>query len=288
MILFEMRKVDFHDCVFDNDVDFKINHDRGSQPMFGNGASLRNVLFLKPERTTFRHVDLSMVEFLGTDLGRINFVSVYWPEFKRFKFAWSGNLRELKLSGVYDEILLATKENLNKDEIELLRTEYRRLKQNYDENKNYPMADQFYVGEMEVTRHYDTPLFWKLFSWRSQYRFASGYGTLPGRSLAILFLVLILFSLEYMFTGLKVNSSLSGKALYINYDLAWCLPNLNMALTDWLYCVWFGISSILPFKDSAQVFEPSMWTRVIQLIETIILPVVVALFAFALRRRFKR
>ena len=284
---FRSNIVCFNDSVFDNNLDFRTSEQNNTQHMFDQGASLRRVIFLTPERVTFSHLVLTMVEFLGTDLRKINFVSVYWRPMKRFKWAKSGKLKPMLYSGTYDENLLS-KKTPSPNEIELLKTEYRQLKQNYDENSDYTVADQFYVGEMEVTRQHNTPWYWKLFSWRRLYHFVSGYGTLPNRSLFILCFTLITFSAIYMFTGLKVNADFAGNIYYIKYELACSLPNLSTTLKDFLYCAWFGISGILPIKDSSQVFEPFTWTRVIQILETITVPILTAFFALALRRRFKR
>ncbi|MBI1805265.1 MAG: pentapeptide repeat-containing protein [Ignavibacteriae bacterium] len=281
---FESSKVDFHESVFDNAVDFKRNHEKNTAPMFEQGASIRDVLFLSPEKTTFRHVNLSQVELQGTDLRKINFIAVEWPRYPRLKI---GRLEKTRLRGVFDEQLLIKQHDPSPDEVELVRSEYRQLKQNYDEATNYYIADQFYFGEMEITRHSKKK--WKrLFSWNGLYRFSSGYGLLWTNSLATLCLALIIYSIMFMFSGLKIPSENGQPKRYINYDLSLNFPELKPFAEDWLQCFHYAALSLVPLKNLSGDYEPDIDTRYIVIANSITVPTLVTLFILALRRRFKR
>jgi uncharacterized protein YjbI with pentapeptide repeats len=90
-------------------------------------------------------MSLSTVEFLGTEVGRIQFVNVEWGE-RRLGIRYLG----LKRRAVRDELELYEYErNPDYGAVAAL---YRDLRHCYEEGLRYSEAGDFYVGEMEMRR----------------------------------------------------------------------------------------------------------------------------------------
>jgi hypothetical protein len=176
----------------------------------------------------------------------------------------------------------------DKSEIELVRSAYRQLKQNYEDNRNYTEAGDFYYGEMEMTRLKLSFLNRYLFSWEALYWMVSGYGQRWGTSFALLVLTLLIFPVLIMFLGLQTSSENGLPGKHIKYDITSNLPQANEGLADYELCLRYSLVTMLPLKDSSTHYVPSMWTRYLLVVEIILLPTFATLFILALRRRFKR
>jgi uncharacterized protein YjbI with pentapeptide repeats len=253
---------------------------------------------------SFRHIDLSRIEFRGADLRKIGFLDVHWYTLPRKRF-WIFPRRGR--NALFDEVTVTANVGLpelrggnggqknnagiverDKSEIELVRSAYRQLKQNYEDNRNYTEAGDFYYGEMEMTRLKLPFLRRYLLSWEALYWIVSGYGQRWGSSFGLLALTFLVFPIFFMFGGLQTptENGLCGK--YISYDIAWNLPPVSEALADYELCLRYSTVTILPMKESSAHFSPSIVTRYLLVAEIILLPTFATLFILALRRRFKR
>jgi uncharacterized protein YjbI with pentapeptide repeats len=102
---------------------------------FAEHVSFLHVDFDVEEKAKFHKTNLTKASFLYTDVSKLNFLDPEWPIVKGKLF----NRR-----ACYDET-----ENKDYPAIESV---YRQLKHNYEENRNYPVAGDFYIGEMEMRR----------------------------------------------------------------------------------------------------------------------------------------
>jgi uncharacterized protein YjbI with pentapeptide repeats len=277
---FESGRTDFVYAVFQGEkVDFR-------EVQFGGQIS-------------FRHTNLSRVQFRGTDLREVQFLDVQWCALPKKRF-WA--LPQPVRNALFDEAMMRGKVREwpmrtrlpmriirpNRSELELVCSGYRQLKQNYEDNRNYAEAGDFYYGEMEMTRLKLPFLRRYLFSWEALYWIVSGYGQRWENSFALLVLTFLVFPIFFMFGGLQTptENGLPGK--YISYDIAWNLPRVSQALADYELCLRYSTVTILPMKESSAHFSPSIMTRYLLVAEIILLPTFATLFILALRRRFKR
>jgi uncharacterized protein YjbI with pentapeptide repeats len=147
--------------------------------MFEVDGQLQDVVFLKPDQTTFSQVDLSHVYFRGTNLRGIRFLGVVW---------WQPRLER---NGLYDELFI----RLSKDgpfryqNLPVLEETCRNARVALEENRSFGIASDFYVGEMEAARAQLSFLKRHLFSVAALYRFVSRYGTDVGVALRVLALL---------------------------------------------------------------------------------------------------
>jgi uncharacterized protein YjbI with pentapeptide repeats len=250
---------------------------------------------------SFKHTTLSQVQFGGTDLREVRFLDVQWCTLPKKRFlvlpwpARNALFDEAVIRGIFKVPGSPMRMKLpmritgaNRSELELVCSAYRQLKQNYEDNRNYTEAGDFYYGEMEMTRLKLPFLRRYLFSWEALYWIVSGYGQRWENSFILLVLTFLVFPIFFMFGGLQTptEDGLAGK--YISYDIAWNLPPVSQALADYELCVRYSTVTILPMKESSAHFSPSIVTRYLLVAEIILLPTFATLFILALRRRFKR
>jgi uncharacterized protein YjbI with pentapeptide repeats len=208
------------------------------------------VRFLKPQQVFFHHVDLSRWSFLDTDLRRIDFDDVTW-----------GTIRRLlsRRTALFDELNVSNQ----KDELAKVERLYRHLKQNYESQRDYGRAGDFYYGEMEMKRRQLNPLgqisFWI-------YRILSGYGESYPRALFWLVVMWLLFAVLFTVVG---------------YTDEWG----NHA--DLWRSLIYSAQSMTLFHELNITFH-SAWGKAIKLVASVLGVIQIALFGLALQRRFKR
>jgi hypothetical protein len=239
------------------------------------------VRLLKPQQVFFHHVDLSRWSFLDTDLRRIDFDDVTWGTipspiaiapmvgdgsvaishgaFCCGYFAYAETYADAD-SYLHEIRVLrkSTKRRLAK--VERL---YRHLKQNYESQRDYGRAGDFYYGEMEMKRRQLNPLgqipFWI-------YRILSGYGESYPRALFWLVVMWLLFAVLFTVVG---------------YTDEWG----NHA--DLWRSLIYSAQSMTLFHELNITFH-SAWGKAIKLVASVLGVIQIALFGLALQRRFKR
>jgi uncharacterized protein YjbI with pentapeptide repeats len=243
------------------------------------------VRFLKPQQVFFHHVDLSRWSFLDTDLRRIDFDDVTWGTIpsisplrsRRWIRRWERRhlsrrflLRLLRLrlrltptrTAIFDEIRVS-KEKVKKARLAKVERLYRHLKQNYESQRDYGRAGDFYYGEMEMKRRQLNPLgqipFWI-------YRILSGYGESYPRALFWLIVMWLLFAVLFTVVG---------------YTDEWG----NHA--DLWRSLIYSAQSMTLFHELNITFH-SAWGKAIKLVASVLGVIQIALFGLALQRRFKR
>jgi uncharacterized protein YjbI with pentapeptide repeats len=273
-------KIDFNTAEFRQRADF-------SEVQTAKDATVyfREVSLLKPQQVFFHHVDLSRWSFLDTDLRRIDFDNVAWGTIpsisplrsRRWIQRWERRhlsrrflLRLLRLrlrltptrTAIFDEIRVS-KEKVKKARLAKVERLYRHLKQNYESQRDYGRAGDFYYGEMEMKRRQLNPLgqipFWI-------YRILSGYGESYPRALFWLIVMWLLFAVLFTVVG---------------YTDEWG----NHA--DLWRSLIYSAQSMTPFHEPNITFH-SAWGKAIKLVASVLGVIQIALFGLALQRRFKR
>jgi len=219
-------------------------------------ADFREVNIEPPDAVTFRDADLRKCRFLDTDMRKVRLTGVQWPQIGR-------------RLGVYDEIYASESEDA--PPWERLEQLYRQLKQNYEDQHDYERAGDFHYGEKEMRRKKpETP--WGLRLLLVFYWLFSGYGERMLRP--------ILWTL-----GLSVVCAVA----YL------CDPSLKEAipgnLTSGKNPTW-GEVAIYSFQVTAffrpQDFGLSAWAKVIYTLQSLLGPLLLGLFALAVRQKLKR
>lgn len=193
-------------------------------------------------------VDMRHCLLSGTDVDRITFMDVRWPaDWKPF---WLG-----RRSIVADE--RATRAA---HELAALSQLYSRLGKNYDRERGFQEASDFYYGEMEARRR-ATPLPWRILSISAAYKYLSGYGENYAIALTwLIAVVLAIFPLLYY-----LISPYRSVPLAILHSLR--------------------VSTFLPAEMKAAAPVP---TQFVEGIERIAVALQVGLTALAIKRRFGR
>lgn len=173
--------------------------------MFETEGQLQDVVFLKPDQTTFSQVDLSHVYFRGTNLRGVRFLGVVWYQTR------------LKRNGLYDELFI----RLSKDgpfrhqHLPVLEETCRNARVALEENRSFGIASDFYVGEMEAARAQLSFLKRHLFSVVALYRFVSNYGTNVGASIRVLALLYALHFSLTLDTQFEASTQLSLETISV-------------------------------------------------------------------------
>ena len=216
-------------------------------------------------------VDLSKTSFLGTDLRKIDFINCTWN-------------KEIKSKVLYDENMLTEKNNKissNKEDCRKVATLYRMLKQKSKEDHNESEVSEWHYREKEVQRkgRLLNNRFMLILSYL--YWLSSGYGERAGKAALILLIIIVLLSLSFVLSGLTPVdeagihgiTSIKGLTGLCNFNNLWMLP-----VNTFQYALF-----------RAPYFKPaSIFGEYLKLFTQIVVPIQIALFALAVRNRFRR
>lgn len=241
------------------------------------------VAILPPGKITFRRASLEKCRFLGTDLRTVRTVWVQWPEIVdpmvRRLAEWpliGPRIKKWRIGrrvGVYDEIhALEGKEKEGTHppwpEIEQL---YRQLKQNYEDQRDYERAGDFHYGEKEMRRK-NPETSWGLWLLLIFYRLVSGYGERVLKPILWALGLSVVCAVVYL-CDLSLKEATSGN------------------LTSGKSPTW-GEVAIYSFQVTAffkpQDFVLSVWAKVIYTLQSLLGPLLLGLFALAVRQKLKR
>lgn len=262
-------EVRFWGTRFTEKADFHHGHFHGRTLFFGANKNnrivtvfsdvqvdFRHAILERPDALSIRDADLGKCRFLGTDLRKAEITGAKWPKIGR-RF------------GVYDEVVLLEKgETRAWSHIERL---YRELKQNYEDRKDYERAGDFHYGEKEMRRkNPDTS--WGLWFVLSAYWLVSGYGERWVRPLLWLAGLLVISTIGYLWFGLSLKGSSAALMWWTGLDLATALEYSMRVMT-------------LLKPDN---LVPVGWSRAVNLVQSLLGPVLIGLFALALRQRLRR
>jgi len=232
-------------------------------------VDFRNVVMSPPNAIIFRDADLSQCLFQGTRVDKIEFTNVKWAMIPG-KLGYSR-------TGIYDEkisldSIKSTKKSKKKDKENLdwehIERVYRDLKVNHIETGDHERAGDFHYGEKEVRRRNpSTPLMHRFFL--NLYRILSGYGERYLRPLAWAFFVLISGTIGYLAFGIGMADGLS------------------LGIKDWFTVLLYSLQVMTLLRPTE--LEPiGVTSTAIKVFQSISGPIILGLFALALRQRLKR
>lgn len=242
-----------------------------SSPFFEAHVDFRNVIVEPPEALAFRDADLSRWRFLGTDLRKAQFTSVEWPRIPSKKVPRFVRARWPEIgtrTAVRDDILAT--EIGRTDDYPHIEQLYRQLKQNYEDRRDHGRAGDFHYGEKEMLRR-NPKTGWPLWLLLTLYCCLSGYGERYWRPLIAAGLLVALCTAAYLVFGLSPSAS---DAAPLNWG-------------DWHKAARysFQVMTLLKPVDLVPVGEVGKWVHAF---ESILGPLLIGLFALALRQRLKR
>jgi len=255
---FNVGRVDFRRASFGGRTLFssRRNHDQTIAIFSGVEVDFMQVLIDAPHALTFLEADLRKCRFLDTDLRKVEFTGVDWT----------------KIGGrsvVYDEIVpLQAGEARPWARIERL---YRELKQNYEDRRDYERAGDFHYGEKEMRRRNpETPFILRFLL--TFYWLFSGYGERYLRPLIWAGLLLAASTIGYLALGLSSKGGESTLALTNGWD--------------WLRAAFYSFRVMTFLKPDDLI--PIGCSKVVNTIESLLGPLLLGLFALAVRQRLKR
>lgn len=217
-------------------------------------VDFRDVIIAPLDALIFRDADLQKCQFLGADLRKAEFTAVKWPE-------KCGHLR------VYDQDEAEQKGEEEKwSHIEQL---YRQLKQNYEDRRDYERAGDFHYGEKEMRRRNSRGWLWILLT---AYRWVSGYGESCLLPIIWAGIVFLFCTIGYLWWGLLPKDGSPALALTSPWD--------------WLRGFHYSFQVMTLLKPDDLV--PIGFAKAVRTFETLAGPILIGLFALALRQRLKR
>ncbi len=223
----------------------------GSAQVFsGVDVGFTDVIIDPPDAIVFRDADLRKCRFLGTDLRKAEITNAIWPQIG-------------SRAGVYDEIAsLPEGETRQWSHIERV---YRELKQNYEDRRDYERARDFHYGEKEMRRK-NPEASRGLRLLLTMYWAVSGYGERLLRPM-------------FWAAGLLAISSFCY--------LWWGLLRLKDTVPPIWEAILYSLKVMILLKPSN--FElVGFWGDAINTLQSVLGPILIGLFALAIRQRLKR
>lgn len=296
----EFQSANFQDTVFLKEVSFSRCTINGSfriiglkEACFRNRVNLQSLVMLGNAEVSLDGLELVETTFLDTNLERVNFRNVLWSRHRSFWKNWAA---------LWDEVRPLSEGEVERD-YEGLAENYRQLVLNCERKRDYELAEDFHIGEMEMRRKKKGALLIKGFLverpkwWRQTrerlntytvYQISSNYGTSYMRALLMLIALLLCFSLAFLYSGFRITEN--GTTRVVEYNLLSNSDHRPVSLKQWIrdYVAAISLStSILTFQKER--FEPA--TQVAQFwlyIASVVLTGQSAMILLALRRRFRR
>jgi len=236
--------------------------DGGTVQIFsGSEVDFRDVSIEPLDGFTFRDADLRKCRFQGTDLRKAEITNAKWAEIPGK--TWFGIGRR---SGVYDE-----EDPLGPHPWAHIERVYRELKQNLEDRRAYGRAGDFHYGEKEARRK-NAETSWGLWFWLTLYKWVGGYGERCLPPLVCAAGLLVVSAILYLLLGLHPKNG--------ETTLSWT------SLSDWLRSSFysFRIMTLLRPDDLA----PVGYAKNVHAFESLLGPILIGLFALALRQKLKR
>lgn len=162
-------------------------------PLFEKVVTFNNVVFDKPKMVLFNHVDLRNASFSSTDLKGVLFVGCNWFQTK------------LGRNGVREEVSLDSKDyHSRRLFLPIVESTSRSVRSALEESKDFALANDFFIGEMEAKRKQMSFFKRNFFSLLAWYNAISKYGTSPTRCLLFILVVAFVHSL-LIFSSLEIS-----------------------------------------------------------------------------------
>ena len=221
-------------------------------------ADFTHTTFIQPASILFYRVNQAssqgfLVRFAGCNVEQLQLVDINW-------------YRDNNRLVLQDEIDLQKSKNQTKATHELARVSYRQLINNFDKVRAYDLADECWVGVMDLNRFDPTRSVFSRFA-VVIYQLLSRYGTSYTRALAVLLgSALFVFPLLFTLGGLTQNPS----------KASFCPSGLIHSL------------EVATFVSNTHYVSTSVLAWGLEIFERIFVPAQLSLFLLALRSRFRR
>lgn len=268
----------------------------------GQPCSFENLVLEPGATVTFERVDLSRVSFQDTNLELIRFFDVTWHRHGARIALWDEFCPEVARQAIYEFAENQFRKMLvgGHRDFEKIAENYRQLVINYENKRDFEMAEAFHVGEMEMRRkkrgqRIKSRIWRKTREWvnaYSMYRLLSHYGTSYRRGVAVLAVLHSLFAGIFLYTGFQPTQKfLQEPVAVIEYNLLPTESYVTASSAQW--CSDYSESllytlSILTFQKD-RFYEPLKgWSQLWTAIAVLLFTGQAALVLFAIRRRFKR
>jgi hypothetical protein len=279
-------KVSFRNASFSKEGNFRTYKNK----CILNECDFRGLVLKKDSELIFDQVNLSRTHFVDTDLEKITFRSIDWRR-KGSKRAYRPVL--------WDEVSPLEQGEAERD-YEKIAENYRQLVLNYESKRDYDLAEEFHVGEMEMRRKKIGSNV-KSSQWRrlretlnayGLYWLLSRYGTSYWQAFAVLVLLLLLFSMAFLYTGFQPSKENVGKtSRVIEYN---CVPDdthhavsVRQWISDYKEAILFSLS-IITFQRE-RFYEPIDWqSQFVLYLAVLAMTTQAALLFLSIRRRFRR
>jgi uncharacterized protein YjbI with pentapeptide repeats len=242
----------------------------------------------KPELLTFNTVLLHPGWFINVDARNFDFTHVAWYGFSGGPEGdLVGEIKALEDRGVQSRY-------------SALSQACQRLSANAEQNRDYPLANEFYFWSMEALRRESWNPLKSLGLIRTLYWALSGYGVRPGNASLMLIVIWAVFAVFYMMAGPK-NELLvfSGSEVwhFAKYLLtsspyysglrAPSLSEIEHFWADVRPALVYSLGALARLRPEPQPDGPS-WFQFFVTVEGIVGPLQIALLALAIRRKVMR
>jgi uncharacterized protein YjbI with pentapeptide repeats len=257
---------DFRDAVFRRVADFERSSFLSGTVFNGEFSDLifrdtelnfSQVIVDPLDAVSFREADFTRCRLEDTDVRQLELTGISWPRL--------GGRR-----AVFDEIAFKRDREAARHHRARIERLYRELKQNYEDRRDFERAGDFHYGEKEMRRlNPATPASLRFFL--TAYWLISGYGERYLPPLLGACAVLIASTFAYLAFGLATREG------------------AQLSLTDqhdWLRAAHYGFRAMLLLKPEDLV--PTERSQVVKTVDSVFGPVLLGLFALALRQRLKR
>ncbi|MCG2710696.1 MAG: pentapeptide repeat-containing protein [Thermodesulfovibrionales bacterium] len=260
----------------------------------------------------FEGINLKKVSFLDTDLRKIDLINFICPKtliwrikprrdvlhdeltlfgnikdeeeedknfFQRLKSRFKGSLSEIlkqEWSGFKKDI------SCDKGKIKKVEILNRMLKQKYKEEHNEPEVSNWHYGEKEMYRKVKRLRRMIPFTLSNLYWFSSGYGEGPIRAGVVLLLLILTIAVLLGITGLiPSNQSLS-------YEVAGIKGWADIMDFRNLWSLILNTLQYATFEKEPDFVPKTIYGSYLKFAARILIPLQAALFALAVRNRFRR
>jgi len=241
----------------------------------------------KSSDVVFETLSLSSASFLDTDLQEIRFRDVRW-----YRLAGSPFLGHRRAS-LWDEFRpLVAKPR----DFERIAENYRQLVLAYERKRDFEIAEDFHIGEMEMRRkkiaaNFKDPRVRKMREWINAYSFyrrLSNYGTSYVQAIVVLVLFLCMFSVAFLYSGFR---STENPPRTIEYNVLPDESHHHVSTREWVgdYFSAMSLSASIATFQRDRFYEPLPGiSRFWLFVSAVGLTGQVAMILLALRRRFRR
>jgi len=233
----------------------------------------------------FDTVDLRKASFRSTNIEQVLFRNVKW---NRSGGRWV----------LWDEIRPLSEGEFR--EHERIAENYRQLVLNCEGKRDFDMAEEFHIGEMEMRKaiHNSTtgPPFWKALrrhlNLYSAYSLVSRYGTSYVRAMSVFAVMVFVFAAVFLISGFQaMPDSLNSHLRLIRYGFCGSSAQQCVSLREWLSDFWDAVLftvSIVTFQRDRFYSPVGSISKLLVMVATILLTGQSGIVFLALRRRFKR